>query len=125
MAGSILIVDDEFGLAEAVSEALTHLGYSTATAINGRLGLAAVERARPDLILLDLMMPVLTGIEMLQLLKADVKARDIPVVIMSAAGPEAIPDGLQAHVQGFVQKPFTLEDLMNVLQPILGPAHRA
>lgn len=118
---TILIVDDEFFLAEAVGEALEQMGYATTTAVNGRLGLAACDQTHPDLILLDLMMPVVTGLEMLEALKASEKLRDIPVVMMSPTGRDAIPGGLQPLLRGFVQKPFTLEDLMAVLGPILKP----
>lgn len=109
---SILIVDDEFGIAETVSEVLSQLGYSTLTAINGHIALGTLAQAKPDLILLDVMMPVMSGPEMLRALRADEALRGIPVVMMSAVEIGSLPDDIRPLFQAFLQKPFTLEDLL-------------
>ena len=85
-----MIVDDEFGLAELIAEVLAERGYATAIAINGELGLALLRERRPALVLLDLMMPVLDGREMLSAMRSDPELATIPVVIMTAL-PEAVP----------------------------------
>ena len=114
----IVIVDDEFGLAELIAEVLGERDYATAIAINGELGLALVRERRPDLVLLDLMMPVLNGTEMLRLMKADRALSDVPVVIMTAL-PGAVPaDELPGH-QAVLQKPFTPERLFEVVRTTL------
>jgi circadian clock protein KaiC len=114
----VVIVDDEFGLAELISEVLADRDYSTAIAINGELGLALMRERRPDLVLLDLMMPVLTGQEMLRQMRADPNFADIPVVIMTAL-PGAVPaDELPGH-QAVLQKPFTPERLFEVVRASL------
>jgi CheY-like chemotaxis protein len=111
----ILIVDDEFGLAELIAELLAERDYATAIAINGELGLALLHERRPDLVLLDLMMPVLTGSEMLRQLRSDPASADIPVVIMTAL-PGAVPaDEIVGH-QAVLQKPFTPERLFEVVR---------
>jgi len=117
----VLIVDDEFGLAEMASELLSMLGYSVATAINGRLGMAMLEQSRPDIILLDMMMPVMTGPEVVRALRASDDYRDIPIVMMSAAGREAVPDDIAPHLAGFLHKPFAFDELTSVLATALAP----
>jgi circadian clock protein KaiC len=121
---SILIVDDEFGLADVISEALSDNGYSTSIAINGELGLAALREHKPALVLLDLMMPVLSGAEMLERMKQDPAHADIPVVLMTAL-PEAVPKHQACNVEAVLHKPFTPDKLFEVLDRVLGaPAHQ-
>jgi CheY-like chemotaxis protein len=117
--GSILIVDDEFGFADLIGEILNDHEYSTVIAINGERALAAVREEPPDLILLDLMMPVLDGAETLRRLKADPRSMDIPVVLMTAL-PEAVPADLVGLYLTVLHKPFTAEDLFKVMQGALG-----
>jgi CheY-like chemotaxis protein len=116
---SILIVDDEFGLAEMTGELLVIAGYRVATAINGKLALASLNQMRPDLILLDVMMPIMSGPEMLEVLKADPLHRDIPVIMMSAVGRDAIEEKSVALLAGFLQKPFTYDQLMVAINAAL------
>jgi signal transduction histidine kinase len=112
----VLIIDDEFGLAELIAEVLAERGYTTAIAINGELGLALVRERRPDLVLLDLMMPVLAGPEMLRQMRSDPTLADIPVVIMTAL-PGAVPqDETLGHAAAVLQKPFTPERLFEVVR---------
>jgi CheY-like chemotaxis protein len=115
----ILIVDDEFGLAETVGDVLTTMGYEVMTAVNGRLALAALREKRPDAILLDVMMPIMSGPEMLAALRADENYRNIPVVLMSAAAPERMLSELRPTITAFLQKPFTFEQLMAALHKCL------
>jgi CheY-like chemotaxis protein len=116
---TILIVDDEFGLAETVGDVLMAMGYEVMTAVNGRLALGALREKRPDAILLDVMMPVMSGPEMLAAVRSDENYRDIPVVLMSAAAPEAMLRELRPTITAFLQKPFTFEQLMAALHKCL------
>lgn len=111
----VVIVDDEFGLAELIAEVLAERGYETAIAINGELGLALLREKRPALVLLDLMMPVLDGSDMLRAMRADPELADIPVVIMTAL-PEAVPPEDAAAFDAVLQKPFTPEHLFEVVR---------
>jgi CheY-like chemotaxis protein len=122
---AVLIVDDEFGLAEMAGELLTIAGHQVATAINGRLGLASIQQTRPDIILLDVMMPIMSGIEMLHALKSDEATRTIPVIMMSAAGAELIGADERSLIVGFLQKPFTFDDLTAALRRCLGESPAA
>jgi circadian clock protein KaiC len=116
----VLIVDDEFGLAELIAEVLAEKGYVTAIAINGVLGLALLRERRADLVLVDLMMPVLNGPEMLRQLQADPELASIPVVIMTAL-PEAVPVGEGLAFKAVLQKPFTPDRLFQVVRDALRP----
>ena len=118
---SVLIVDDEFGLAEMAGELLAMQGYHVVTAINGRLALATLHHTRPDVILLDVMMPVMSGPELVRALEANPEYRDIPIIMMSAAGPGALPDGIRPLIAGFLQKPFSYDELTAALEAALAP----
>jgi CheY-like chemotaxis protein len=118
---TILIVDDEFGLAETVGDVLITMGYAVTTAVNGKMALASVRETRPDAILLDVMMPVMSGPEMLSALKADEAYREIPVVLMSAAAPDTMLREVRPMIADFLQKPFTFERLMSALNKCFEP----
>lgn len=117
---TILIVDDEYGIAEIVGDVLSQHGFTVLTAINGRLGLATLSQTKPDVILLDVMMPVMTGPEMLRELKRSEAWRRIPVVMMSAVGPTALTPKERESIEAFISKPFTYEELMEALRTALG-----
>ena len=116
---SVLIVDDEYGLAEMAAELLALQGHAVATAINGKLALESLGRMRPDLVLVDVMMPVMSGDELVRRMKRDPALRDIPVIMMSAAGFEGLDADLRPLIGGFLQKPFTFDELMTELHRVL------
>jgi CheY-like chemotaxis protein len=116
---TVLIVDDEYGLAEMAGELLSLAGYQVMTAINGKLALEILAHTRPDAILLDVMMPIMSGPELLERLKADDVMRAVPVIMMSAAGHDWLPDGSRPSVAGYLQKPFTYDQLMTALRAAL------
>lgn len=120
----ILIVDDEYGLAEMAAELLAMKGHTVATAINGKLALESLSQMRPDVILVDLMMPIMSGDEMVRQLKRTPAFCDIPVIMMSAAGFEGLDADLHPLIGGFLQKPFTFDELMAELHRVVmaGPA---
>jgi circadian clock protein KaiC len=122
--GMILIVDDEFGLADLMAEILGERGYETAIAINGELGLQALGERRPDLVLLDVMMPVLSGPEMLRSMRNDRSFAQIPVVFMTAL-PRTVPQDLTGQYEALLQKPFTPDSLFEVIDGVLDEKKRA
>lgn len=118
MTKRILIVDDEFGIADIVAEILTEHGYATSIAINGRLALTSMAETRPDLVLLDVMMPVLDGPSTLLAMRADEALANVPVIMMTAL-PEALPKDRSLY-QAALQKPFSEEQLFAHIQKLIG-----
>lgn len=117
MSKRILIVDDEFGIADIVAEILAEHGYTSSIAINGRLALASMAGNRPDLVLLDVMMPVLDGVGTLKAMRADSALADVPVIMMTAL-PEALPKDRSLY-QGTLLKPFSEEQLFELIAKLL------
>lgn len=113
-ARTVLIVDDEVSIVEALAEILSWEGFSIVTAGNGRMALEQLAKARADVVLMDVMMPVMGGVEAARALKADPRTADIPVVIMTA-GP--VPDGVDGSLA--IRKPFELAALLRVIRRAL------
>ena len=81
---TVMVVDDMPVVRETVAKLLKHEGFDTVCAANGQEALDAVRREPPDLVLLDVMMPVMDGMQFLEQLRADPKIRNIPVIVMTA-----------------------------------------
>ena len=104
----ILIVDDEEDIRELVELNLRREGYQTLTCDTGERALELVDSKRPDLVVLDLMLPGVDGLEVCKRLKADPGTRQIPVVMLTAKGEEAdIVAGLELGAGDYVTKPFS------------------
>ncbi|MBA3819156.1 MAG: response regulator [Deltaproteobacteria bacterium] len=117
---SVLIVDDEFGLADVTADLLQDAGYDVAIAINGKLGLASLAVRRADIVIVDLMMPVMDGPEMIRRMRADAALATIPTILMTAL-PEAIPTGAAAMHDVAMIKPFSLAELLRTMNRLLHP----
>jgi sigma-B regulation protein RsbU (phosphoserine phosphatase) len=103
----ILIVDDEPLNIDYLEQELEDLGYETLVAANGQEALELVKAEVPDMILLDIMMPVMNGFEVLARLKAEKSWRDIPVVMISALSDiDSIVKGIEMGAEDFLPKPF-------------------
>ncbi len=120
MKGYVLIVDDEFGLADVTSYLLTNLGYVVAIAINGKLGLESIDARVPDIVITDVMMPVMDGPEMIRVMRADKRYAHIPTILMTAL-PEAVPQGDLAQHDAVLLKPFSLPELLEVMERLMKP----
>jgi CheY-like chemotaxis protein len=118
MTQSVLIVDDEYGLADLTADLLREAGYDVALAINGKLGLASLATRRTDIVLTDLMMPVMDGPEMIRRMRADPELAGIPTILMTAL-PEAIPSGGLAMHDAVLVKPFGIGELLEAIQRLL------
>ena len=109
---TILLVEDEEPILGIIADLLQDEGYRTICAYNGAQALELARDTRPDLVLTDVMMPVLGGAELCRQLKADPATRDVPVIVMSAAG--ALPlDGCTP--EAFIAKPFDLDALLRLV----------
>ncbi len=105
---TILIVDDEEPVRDFLAQLLADGGHRTLQAVHGAEALELVAKERPDLVVSDIMMPVLNGAELCRRLKARAGMPPIPVILMSSAGPRAA-DGTGADA--FIAKPFDLVDM--------------
>ncbi|OJT19486.1 hypothetical protein BO221_34445 [Archangium sp. Cb G35] len=115
---TLLVVDDEVGITEALNDLLSEEGFHVLVAPNGRVALERMAEKRPDLILLDYMMPVMDGREVLLALQRDEAARDIPVLLMSAVPRSSLP--LECKPTAFLRKPFTIDRLLTEVGRLLG-----
>jgi len=109
----VLVVDDESDVTELLQYRLEQEGYRVAT-LNDPLGFVVkVREFEPDLMLLDIMMPELSGIQLCRIVRADPSMKDIPVIFLSARGEvEDRIKGLEAGAEDYVSKPFNINELM-------------
>lgn len=118
----ILLIEDDAGIRESVAECLLSEGYEVSPVSNGVEGLEHLRQAaRPDLIVLDLVMPLMNGSQFLQALRADPAFKDLPVVLMTAAMPSAGMPIPQAD--GYLAKPFELDDLLDAVERYAAHVH--
>ena len=118
---TVLIVDDEPFNIDVLQQELEELNYQIITAANGQEALSKIKSHQPDLILLDLMMPVLDGFAVLSQIKADNDLRDIPVIIVSAADDsKSIVKGIKQGADDYITKPIDAEHLKKKVKEHLG-----
>jgi two-component system alkaline phosphatase synthesis response regulator PhoP len=109
----ILIVEDDLDIVEMVEYNLREEGYLTVSALNGEDGVNLARREQPDLIILDIMLPVMDGFEMCRALKSDDTTSHIPVIILSAKSHETDKVvGLELGADDYVTKPFSPRELI-------------
>jgi CheY-like chemotaxis protein len=113
----ILVVDDEFGLAEVVCELLRECGYDVRLAINGRLALDVLDEVRIDLVLTDMMMPVMNGAELATAMRQDPRHRRTPIILMTALPAVAVR--LEGLFDAVLRKPFTPDLLLSTVASCL------
>lgn len=118
VAKTILVVDDERLVIEVLNELFGDEGYGTLAAYNGVEALTVLARTRPNVILTDLLMPVLDGFGLCRAVLADPSTATIPLVLMSAA-PE-LKFSIDFPIAGFLQKPFQFEIMLNLIAALIG-----
>jgi CheY-like chemotaxis protein len=117
----VLIVDDEPLNVDYIEQELADCNYQLITASNGREALDKIYSVQPDLVLLDLMMPVLDGFAVLAQVKADPSVRDIPVIIISAASDSRnVVKGIKQGAEDYLTKPVNGELLLQKVKEYLG-----
>ena len=116
----ILIAEDEPDIRELVAFMLRFAGYEVLAASNGEEAVQTASREIPDLILMDVRMPRMTGYDACRLMKANPDLQDVPVVFLSAKGQESeIQSGLEAGAEEYLLKPFSPDELTNRVRAIL------
>jgi CheY-like chemotaxis protein len=113
---TVLVVDDEPMLRSIVREILQDEGYAVIEAADGRVILEIMAQERPDLVLMDVMMPGVDGREAYRQLRSRPEHRDVPVVMMSAAVQS---NGLDPSIAGFIAKPFDITDLVELVARLI------
>jgi DNA-binding response OmpR family regulator len=116
----IVVIEDEADILEVIEYNLTREGYRILTSRDGEDGLALAKREAPDLVLLDLMLPSLDGIEVCRLLKSDPVTSAIPVIMVTAKGEESDAVlGLGLGADDYVRKPFSPKELVARVRAVL------
>jgi len=118
--GKILIVEDDRDIAEMVEYNLRKEGYETLSAFNGEDGVKLAKKESPDLIILDIMLPIIDGFEVCRILKKEQITADIPVIILSAKSQETDKIvGLELGADDYVTKPFSPRELIARIRAIM------
>lgn len=126
MAYKILTVDDSKTIRMIVKKAFSSYNCDLYEAENGVEGLALAAKEVPDLIILDITMPVMTGIEMLEKLKAEKELKEIPVIMLTAeSGKENVMKIVKMGVKDYIVKPFKGEQLVERAKGVLKLAPKA
>ena len=122
MAKKILIADDEPNIVTALEFLLERNGYTVCIARNGEEALTLVERERPDLVLLDVMMPVKSGYEVCKRIRERPEWQHTKIVMLSAKGRDAeVNKGMAMGADLYVTKPFSTRELMEKVKALLPP----
>ena len=118
--GTILVIDDERDLIELVRYNLEKEGFDVIAATDGQSGLEVVRKHRPDLVVLDLMMPGLDGLQVCQQLRSDPRAGRIPVIMLTAKATEADRVvGLEMGADDYIVKPFSPREVVARVKAVL------
>ena len=121
MGKTILVVEDDPKNLTLTKDLLKISGFSTLQAMNGEQGVAVAKSEKPDLVLMDIMMPKMDGYSACHEIKASPLTKNIPVVMLTAVGYDLnrkLAESVGAN--GYVTKPFTRQDLMDAISPLLG-----
>jgi CheY-like chemotaxis protein len=115
---TLLIVDDEFGVLEVLEFILKDAGFSVASALNGQDALTRLKEVKPDLLILDLMMPILDGIGVIEAIRSNDGLKSIPIILVSALSEHAVRLRCTEY-NAFLRKPYKIEDLMQAISKLL------
>ena len=122
MAKRILIIEDEMDLSNTLLALLQSYGFEALRAFDGTSGLVKAKMNKPDLIILDLKMPVMDGVKLAKMLKSDRNTKDIPIIVVS----DVAKDDLQLMVSeigaaDYITKPFAVEELIKKIKELIEP----
>jgi len=121
MSTRILIVDDEPSIVISLEYLMKRAGWTTAVAVDGEAALKAIEAEPPDLVILDVMLPRLSGFEVCRRLRADPRWKGLKVLMLTAKGRETeVARGLELGADAYVTKPFSTQELVAQVRALLG-----
>ncbi|WP_275098650.1 response regulator transcription factor [Sedimenticola hydrogenitrophicus] len=122
MSQHILIVDDEKNIAISVDYLLRREGYEVSVAHDGEEGLRRIRDDRPDLVLLDIMMPKLNGFQVCEAVRQDPELAGVRIVMLTAKGRDAEKEkGLALGADAYITKPFATRELVSQVKALLQP----
>jgi len=124
MPKEILIVDDEPSIVVPIQFLMEQQGYIVMVAENGESALDIIYKYKPDLILLDIMLPRIDGYEVCEIVRLDPRYRDIKIIFLTAKGREVeIAKGLALGADAYITKPFSNTELVSKVQELLATTH--
>jgi CheY-like chemotaxis protein len=117
----VLVVDDEPDILKVISFRLKKAGYEISTAANGKIALDIISGNKPDLVLLDLRMPIMGGEEVCARIKSDALLKDIPIILLTASSGDKITEkAKELGVEDCLVKPFDSDVLLKKVQKLIG-----
>jgi two-component system phosphate regulon response regulator PhoB len=120
MSAKILVVEDEPAIQALISVTLRRAGHEVIAALDGESARRNIEEALPDLILLDWMLPGMSGLDLARRLRGEARTRDVPIIMLTARGEEADKvQGLTVGADDYVTKPFSPKELLARIQAVL------
>jgi DNA-binding response OmpR family regulator len=122
MAKKVLVVDDEADMLNVVRYALQKAGYQVVTCDNGRNVWAAIQESKPDLMILDVMLPGIDGYSLGIKISQEESMKGIPIIVMTALEPSKTLFQKFPQVKGFITKPFKTEALLKNVEDAIGKA---
>jgi two-component system, OmpR family, alkaline phosphatase synthesis response regulator PhoP len=121
MSSKILIADDEQSIVVPLEFLMQQKGYQVAAAYNGEEAIEKIISFNPDLILLDIMLPIIDGFEVCQMIRSNTNWKDIKIIFVSAMGREVdIAKGLALGADAYITKPFANEEIIQKVREVLG-----
>jgi DNA-binding response OmpR family regulator len=122
MAKKILVVDDEPGFVELLTGILAAKGYAVSGAYSGRQAITRVNQEMPDLIILDIKMPHMSGYDVCQILRAKERFNDIPIIMLTALVElDNVKTGMSLGAVSYISKPFEQNTLLTMIHGLIGP----
>ena len=116
----IQIIEDEPDIADLLEFNIINAGYKSSKSKDGETGLEKVREMQPDLILLDLLLPGINGLDVCSILKSDTQTKSIPIIMLTALGQEKdIVKGLESGADDYITKPFSVEILLARIRAVL------
>lgn len=120
MSNKVLVVDDEPSILIPIKFLMEQNGYSVKVATSGKEAMAIIERFQPDLILLDIMLPQMDGLEICQLTREKPECQDIKIVFLSALGSEVdVAKGIALGADAYITKPFSNAEVIETVSRLL------
>ena len=117
----ILVADDDQDILDLLTFVLTHSGYEVVGVVDGSAAIAAIEAEPPKLAILDVMMPRMSGIEVLQRVRENVATKNLHVILFSVITSESVvAAGFAAGANEFIKKPVNLHELIHIVNSFLG-----